>query len=560
MLILKEMESVNINEPLLLFQNQCNYQEIYQELFNKSIEANLKKVPARVFKVPFYYFKHRGTVVIEENGIQVHKLNICYYYDLTSEYILWRFPLNFIRYFSFTNNTCIYAYQCLFNHYLGFSSFWEDRIYSNPTCDPTTGEIKLGEGKSTLKSNLSKLCNSISKDRKDFEESPDDSFFGKNCARVFNLFYNYVLKTVTALFVFLIGFPLLILFWSLFWGIVIITCYVWGLFGIIFYSLLCLLIVDLDHPSNEEIGLGLIPIIFYTLLTKFFFQLIGTIFLLFGQPIAAIFLFFIGLLRMIFRFCYDCFMFIIVWIFAKVPVSDSFLAWKISGPGLSRQYYNHIEIGDALTLVHAELEKCELLTFKTLLYTILEYPLTKANDFYKKYNNLDLKFDPNPLLSSSIAHYKRKLNEKIYERLSLFPSVSNIKFNEEELTTLKISSRDYIREYVTSHRMEYLFDHFKLQKNSWGKLSELILQSAFGLQILESLTDLDFKIEIKREENINFDQLQIKIVEKSGIKALNNSENLKNRLMNMELTNVKLSDITNKDSNRLLYLNVELLV
>ena len=577
-LIAAEMDDKGIHQPKILFIKNCNYQEIHQEILNKSLEQSKLKVPAKVFKINFIYYKPKGTYLdfpdppsgdnnnvsnLQENANpaqRIYKLKTSYVFTISSSYCFWRFPLMFIRYFAYANNIAIYSFRNIFNSSFGLNSFTSNEVVSNYSCNPETGEVTKGEVKSTLKSSLSKLCSSIATNRNEFEISPDDSFFGKNCARIFNIIYNYVIKTFTAFFVFMIGYSTVIIFWSLFWFVVLITCYIWALIAVFFHAMFNLFIIDTDYPRNDSIGYGLFPIIFYVIFVKCFLQFFATIMLLIIQPILAILICFLGLLRLILRFFYDIFMFVIIWMFAKLPLSDSFLAWKTSGPGLSRKYYNHIEVGDALTIVHAELEKCELNSFRSNVISLLEEPIVRVNNVYKKFYFFDLKFDPNPVLLESFNYYKQLLNHYILNRLSYFPNVGKVKFTEEELTTLKISSREYIREYVTSHKMDFIFDTFELQKNSWGKLTEKILKSAFGSEILQSLEENDYRIEIKREENFEFDQLKGMIVEKSGFKNNNvDKNNLKEKIASMELSNIKIHEITDKSSHRLLYLNVHYL-
>jgi hypothetical protein len=42
---------------------------------------------------------------------------------------------------------------------------------------------------------------------------------------------------------------------------------------------------------------------------------------------------------------------------ARVPNQDSNIAWKISGPGISRTVFKSMSIEDVMTLLHCELEK-----------------------------------------------------------------------------------------------------------------------------------------------------------------------------------------------------------
>lgn len=72
-----------------------------------------------------------------------------------------------------------------------------------------------------------------------------------------------------------------------------------------------------------------------------------------------------AVLRFLFRSLYDKFMFCTVSCCGRSPVRDTGIAWKISGPGLSRQYYQSIKEGDVYVLVIAELEKYMLEEFET---------------------------------------------------------------------------------------------------------------------------------------------------------------------------------------------------
>lgn len=557
-LIKSEMKENEITEPLKLFTKIISYDKIYKEIFEESLENTYENAPTLNFEIPFMYTTIVGSKLkVRNDGSQFYVIDDAYYYSFSNNFYFWKFPLFLFRYFSFTWNIYIYSYKMIFNHSLGISSFYETEVNHDYKCDSQTGVIEKINPVGTLRSSLSKLCNSITENRKEFEDSPDDSFFGKNCSRIFNLIYNYLIKTFVAFFVFILGYPIVILLWSIMWFIILCTCYVWGLLGIIFYSLISVLIVDIESTFVEEFNLGLIPIIFYTILIKFIFQLIATILLLIFQPILAILIVAFGIIRMILRFMYDIFMFAIIYIFAKVPVSDSFLAWKISGPGLTRKYYNSMDVGEALTLIHAHLEAYELLTFKNKINKLIEKPLNENfNELSKYFYMMDLKLYVNSEMVNNIDYYKSLLSKQISKRMKLYPKVSNIKFNDEELTILKISSREYIREYITSHQMNYIFTSHSIQVGAWGKLNEVILKEVFGDQILESLTDLDYKIEIRREENIHFDGIKIEINEKSKIQNIKDFK-ADPKFKEIEMNNIKLSDITNNLCNRKLYLDIE---
>lgn len=52
--------------------------------------------------------------------------------------------------------------------------------------------------------------------------------------------------------------------------------------------------------------------------------------------------------------------FLLVRLLARTPSTDSAIAWKVSGPEMSRSYYSSIAEEDVYLLVQAELEKMYL--------------------------------------------------------------------------------------------------------------------------------------------------------------------------------------------------------
>jgi hypothetical protein len=73
------------------------------------------------------------------------------------------------------------------------------------------------------------------------------------------------------------------------------------------------------------------------------------------HPILAILAAVFAVLRHIWSTISDFIMFNIIKLLARTPNHDTKIAWKISGPGMSRQYYDAIREEDIYILVQANL-------------------------------------------------------------------------------------------------------------------------------------------------------------------------------------------------------------
>ena len=63
-----------------------------------------------------------------------------------------------------------------------------------------------------------------------------------------------------------------------------------------------------------------------------------------------------GFLRFIFRTLYDSCMFVVIYLLGRVPETNSCIAWKIGGPGISRDYYYSMEMEEVYLLFRQYLE------------------------------------------------------------------------------------------------------------------------------------------------------------------------------------------------------------
>jgi hypothetical protein len=223
-----------------------------------------------------------------------------------------------------------------------------------------------------------------------------------------------------------------------------------------------------------------------------------------------------------------------------MPYSDSGLAWKVSGPGLSARKFNHLVMQDALTIVHSQLEKEELWNFQKVVEEILREPEKNANNkIVPLFRKVDLSFS---CRGYNVYEFTNILGRQIQERISLFPSASNIKYTKDELTIFKNVTQDYVREYVERKGMDYLWDRNGLAEYSWDRLSENIVKAALGSQILEPLDDADFRVEVKRNFNSSWDEIKNQIFDEEKISKFKivESKDLKNKIVELpEVTTLR---------------------
>lgn len=141
-----------------------------------------------------------------------------------------------------------------------------------------------------------------------------------------------------------------------------------------------------------------------------------------------------GYIRYGLRTLYDAIMFRLITMFARSPVTDTSMAWKISGPGISDTYYQSIKSTDIYILVLAELEKLHLEIFRSEISKLLQKPQTDGNIVVQQ---VQREFIPNfyiqlPKQSSSINFFVNKLNIQINQRIQNYPSSpgAGVRFTE----------------------------------------------------------------------------------------------------------------------------------
>jgi hypothetical protein len=191
---------------------------------------------------------------------------------------------------------------------------------------------------------------------------------------------------------------------------------------------------------------------------RYFLRIFFTVLLIiFKLTISPLFFFTLSFICVIFaysryvcRTVYDWIMFILIKSIGRSPVTDSSVAWKIAGPGITGSYYQSIRSTDIYILVMAELEKIHLDIFQAQVHNLLQKPHTNsqaitslvADRLKGGYINL-------PKIYETISFYHQKLYKQINERIGVFPSSpgQNVRFTDEEMLSFTRITKEIIAKY-----------------------------------------------------------------------------------------------------------------
>lgn len=459
----------------------------------------------------------------------------------------WRLRYLINCYFVTTSNIFRQCMENACSSTFGINALFKKEIPLEDEINPKTGEIKKKMTNETYQGSLIKLFNEIKKDREDFEKRTATGLFGKGVERIFNLSYNYVYKGMCKGFSLGIVYPVAIVGFSSFNFVLSLTSWIWSVGWIgLKYSWDALIYDTLSKEDNYFPLPGVIVSNFAigSVLQSSLATLLATI-----QPTISLAISILGVIRFSLRSIYNFFMFQILKLNGRIPQTNTRLAWIISGPGISKNYYNYLSIPDSLVLVECELEKLLLLNYKREITEYLYDPVRQYQEIKKiinplhlnfsvylnnninKKNNSDCNLNSNGEydfgIETSVKLYEQMLNKQINERISIYPKTEKIKFTREELTLLRKEACAFIKNYVAAHKMEFVWNKFKLCSGSWMKLTDEVLKSAFSNSILESLEENDLRVEVLKLNQDDEDLEKSRLVE---IKPDANQINRKNIL------------------------------
>lgn len=528
-------ESTNLlvqNPDTETFKNLLNSYYEFMIDFNNNIKIMKKQevkrlgkdkknfTPYRILEIRKYYYPPGKVKLSEEDNryhLEEYSENL-----IETNFFGWRFVVMAYRYWNWSNNVTLFLFYNAINGQYGIKALISRKeFYTTIKVNPETGETHpSGEPVETVISTFKNVMKSIRKSRKDFEDSPDTGIFGKKFTRLCNLFENYIYKFfLIGVILDLICFPIAILLNTLICLLLSSTAYIWVFIVMILFWVVQILFYDFD---NEGDPLGdasnsapEFPLFFEILCTFLLFGLIQIIlsvtFVFIIYPLLMLAAVILGGVYYFLATLYDCFMIIVICILGREPLSNTILAWKISGPGVTLDYFNQVELEDIFVSVRAFLEKFELMVFNSRILKLIEEPKLNADNLY---NQIFVKTfgghkpeTPKELIQIQ-SYLTERLKSQIAYRQSCFPKPpKNVRLSSGELDIVLIQSEKLIVEFVGSRKIELIWKHFKLKKNEWRNLTKMILCHIFTEDILEPLEELDKRVKLKPRQSTYYNKV-----------------------------------------------------
>lgn len=441
----------------------------------------------------------------EKNNLKTISYYLSNSYEMGCDagYYFWRWIYILKLFIFLICNWTILFKKWLFNNSFGIMALFcydleSDRYMKNSD----TGEIGINYCSYTYPSSFSKIAKWITESRENFLRNRFTNFFGSKFGNFINIIENYFLKFFILGILNTIFYPVGILIFTM----LCILLYLVGLVCIFAFIIISIFFILFIYDSLRP-GLGCyifpLPIlIIWRIFICIGFSFLFWAFLCIIQVFWAIFMLIFAHLRYVMRTIYDAFTMCLIGCFAKVPKTDSSVAWKVSGPGINRAAFKKISIDDALMLLRSELEKIELDEFKNVMIKKIKEPETFltnfSNNVLKRVNAI---INVNNNVIESNNRLENVLISQYNSRYNIYPfKYMNFRFTQEDLEVFLIASQDLIKDYVESHEMNYIWKKYSLVEGNWNLLTEKILK-LFGDEVLENVDDCAEMIESKKKDN-----------------------------------------------------------
>ena len=284
-----------------------------------------------------------------------------------SGYLGWRW-LNFIQRTNafFWNYLFIVTIVIPWCSGLSLRALWYTHpFYPEYVLDRKTGVIRRDRNSKThtVLSRITTLWTHIAESRKDFETKPDTGLISKDITRHIHKFVNYVIKGFGGTALILAFLPISMVLVSSFSLCLALLSpiYIWvGSAALHFLAFLFCDFEGQDYWSAALVPNLLINFVGIGILQPLFCALVAFLVCPFLSLIGAM----LALVRKGLRDAYDTVIFqLLIKIHARVPISDNFLAKRLSGPGMAATYYFQIKIEQALAALETAMDLDRLMAY-----------------------------------------------------------------------------------------------------------------------------------------------------------------------------------------------------
>ena len=438
---------------------------------------------------------------------------------VTSKYAGWRLSKYFVSFYTwFLNFFFIILVGMVLKGPFSLSALFLWYKYpTNYELDYTTGNVYPNQFGNTFVTLSRSLWSNIMRRRMIFEQKPDTGFLPKNMTRLLNRFYLYVIFGFFGTTIFAFVFPAACLVLTATGIVLVITIPIWYVALSIIIILFRTLIYDFQYEDGTYRNPGgkafpLFYLVVYKLGVRVFLQLLVSLLIIILMPVFSLLTILIACLRRSLRFMWDLFIYVVVIKpRGRVPITNSFVARRISGPGLATNYYYQIHPSQALIKFEYDLESLELSLYQNFMMNLLNQPSKTYSKFINNilaplgyHGGMESTNKSVGRISSQENQLREILNKKMGERRDDFSldsptvSVDKIRMIKKDLdSTIRIATQ-IIEEFYTKRILVYpnkdkedLFSSEGLETDDWEGLAKIQLNSSFSPSFLAPLEESD---------------------------------------------------------------------
>lgn len=196
---------------------------------------------------------------------------------------------------------------------------------------------------------------------------PDLGILGKNVSRIFNYIECYIFRFLfTGIILTLICYPSIIVVFSM--GAIVLVLTVWFWVPVILavtysFNIFIYQFETSFIPNRFIVRSAPIFVLIWSIIYFVFKTILLTLNLLLWAPLKSTFLFLYCLLQRYSRITFDKLMVFLFKKLGRTPSRDTSIARKISGPGMSSEFYMSINEEDVYVLIRSQLEQIYLAKF-----------------------------------------------------------------------------------------------------------------------------------------------------------------------------------------------------
>ncbi|RNA21147.1 hypothetical protein BpHYR1_011891 [Brachionus plicatilis] len=451
------------------------------------LEREYKKIknPSKVFTFKrFIWFpKNYKVKNIGTNKSPKYILEKSIGYTNSSSYLFWRW-MNFLMRtgINFLNFIFLFGLVIPFSSPVSFRALFSIKpFYPGKDVNPRTGTLIQSSTKvNSYFSRLRALWNHIQVSRSKFESTPDKGLIGKGLQRIFNVFWNYIIKGLFGTLGLSLINPILCLSCSIGSLALCISTPLW-------YQILTLK----NRIITNSTSLPRLARFFRVFIWDFF--ICGLL-----QPVAALSTSLV--LCPIASSARN----------AKIPSCDTFIARRVEGPGIALDYFVQAKPEQILAALEVALEIKIINSYLKNIYGILEQP---KNDFkklfdqlFKKYSlELNSSLEPYSSVSENVSKNVKKYEKEANKRLSHLNKIiknhqsSKIRLSEKDLKIVVLEAAKIIKKHYLDSILNFmnkkphaLFVENNLRDDDWKGLAEIELETLFGKGFLCPLEETDY--------------------------------------------------------------------